>query len=160
MPVITWEAGGSLFSGSFLGFTSLSNDTGRVGNGGDWHGWRDIVVQGALKPDRPGATADPDLDHSENPRLSKRAHHGRSYFFWPSGIPAGAQNAFCLWKVFVVGLAILVMLFYWFHPSLHGRHYLTDVLAGYAMGIAWFGVVYTLVEKYFLTRKVMHANKD
>ena len=62
-------------------------------------------------------------------------------------------------KVFVVGLAILIMLFIGFTRVFTAAHYLTDVLAGYAMGIAWFGVVYTLVEKYFLRRKVMHANK-
>jgi undecaprenyl-diphosphatase len=63
-------------------------------------------------------------------------------------------------KVCVVGLAILIMLFIGFTRVFTAAHYFTDVLAGYAMGIAWFGVVYTLVEKYFLRRKVMHANKE
>jgi undecaprenyl-diphosphatase len=63
-------------------------------------------------------------------------------------------------KVCVVGLAILIMLFIGFTRVFTAAHYFTDVLAGYAMGIAWFGVVYTLVEKYFLRRKVIHANKD
>ncbi len=32
---------------------------------------------------------------------------------------------------------------------LFGTHYVTDVLAGIALGLAWAGVVYTLVERIF-----------
>jgi undecaprenyl-diphosphatase len=60
-------------------------------------------------------------------------------------------------KGFVVAVAILVMLFIGFTRIFTAAHYLTDVLAGYAMGIAWSGVVYTLVERYFINRKVKHA---
>jgi undecaprenyl-diphosphatase len=49
------------------------------------------------------------------------------------------------------------MLFIGFTRIFTAAHYLTDVLAGYAMGIAWSGVVYTLVERYFINRKVKHA---
>ena len=63
-------------------------------------------------------------------------------------------------KVFVVGLAILIMLFIGFTRVFTAAHYLTDVLAGYAMGIAWFGVIYTLIERYFLKREVKHVNKE
>ncbi len=30
-----------------------------------------------------------------------------------------------------------------------GDHFLTDVLAGYAFGLAWAGLVYTTLENYF-----------
>jgi undecaprenyl-diphosphatase len=63
-------------------------------------------------------------------------------------------------KVFVVGLAILIMLFIGFTRVFTAAHYFTDVLAGYAMGIAWSGVVYTLVERYFIKRKVKNVNKE
>ena len=63
-------------------------------------------------------------------------------------------------KGFVVAVAILVMLFIGFTRIFTAAHYLTDVLAGYAIGIAWFGVVYTLVERYFINRKVRHAKKE
>jgi membrane-associated phospholipid phosphatase len=30
-----------------------------------------------------------------------------------------------------------------------GDHYITDIIAGYAAGIAWFGLAYTSVELLF-----------
>jgi membrane-associated phospholipid phosphatase len=56
-------------------------------------------------------------------------------------------------KSFVVAVAILAMLFIGFTRVFTAAHYLTDVLAGYAMGIAWSGVAYTLVELYFQKRR-------
>jgi undecaprenyl-diphosphatase len=63
-------------------------------------------------------------------------------------------------KGMVIAVAIILMLFVGFTRVFTAAHYFTDVLAGYAMGIAWFGVVYTLVERYFVKRKVVHAKRE
>jgi membrane-associated phospholipid phosphatase len=53
------------------------------------------------------------------------------------------------WKWFVIILSVLVMLFIGFSRLFSDGHYLTDLLAGYALGIAWAGLVYTTLEKAF-----------
>jgi undecaprenyl-diphosphatase len=58
-----------------------------------------------------------------------------------------------LWKVVVVVAAISIMGFVGFTRIFTGGHYLTDVLAGYAVGIAWFGVFFTLIELYYQKRR-------
>ncbi len=61
-----------------------------------------------------------------------------------------------LWgKVAVVALAALIVLFIGFSRIFIGDHWLTDVLAGLALGIAWASLVYTAVELVARTR----ANK-
>jgi undecaprenyl-diphosphatase len=67
------------------------------------------------------------------------------------------QSAFG--KGFVVVLAILIMLFIGFTRVFTAAHYLTDVVAGYAMGIAWSGAVYTLVEIYFKKRQSQNVKR-
>jgi len=58
------------------------------------------------------------------------------------------------WK-WTLGIGILVMvLFEGFSRIFHGNHYLTDVLAGQALGIAWVVLVCTVIEGVF-----MKANK-
>jgi undecaprenyl-diphosphatase len=58
------------------------------------------------------------------------------------------------WK-WVVGLtAVIVILFDGYSRVFQGGHYLTDVLAGYALGLAWAALVYTLIERFFMKRKV------
>jgi membrane-associated phospholipid phosphatase len=57
------------------------------------------------------------------------------------------------WKWMVVLGAILTMAFIGFSRLFLGGHYLADILAGYALGIAWAGLVYTLIESLFLKRK-------
>jgi undecaprenyl-diphosphatase len=51
-----------------------------------------------------------------------------------------------LGKALVIVVAVLVILFIGYSRIFVGDHYPTDVLAGYALGIAWSGFVYTLVE--------------
>jgi membrane-associated phospholipid phosphatase len=34
-----------------------------------------------------------------------------------------------------------------------GGHYLTDIIAGYALGLAWAGLVFTLIESLFLNER-------
>ena len=57
------------------------------------------------------------------------------------------------WKVVVVAAALLIIGFVGFSRIFTGGHYLTDILAGYALGIAWSGVVYTLIEIYTQKRR-------
>ena len=57
------------------------------------------------------------------------------------------------WKGVVIAAALLIMGFVGFSRIFTAGHYLTDVLAGYAVGIAFTGAVYTLIEIYFQKRK-------
>lgn len=56
------------------------------------------------------------------------------------------------WKWVVVIASILTMLYIGFSRLFLGGHYLTDLLAGYALGIAWAGLVYTLIERISMGR--------
>ena len=58
------------------------------------------------------------------------------------------------WKAVVIVTAGLIILFIGFSRLFVGDHYLTDVLAGYALGVALCGLVYTLVE--VIARKLEH----
>jgi undecaprenyl-diphosphatase len=64
------------------------------------------------------------------------------------------------WKVAVVAVALLIIGFVGFSRVFTGGHYLTDILAGYAVGIAWFGVAYTLIELYFQNRRSRNVKKE
>ena len=44
--------------------------------------------------------------------------------------------------------------------SFTAAHYLTDVLAGYALGIAWSGAAYTLIEIYFQKRRNQNVKQE
>lgn len=59
------------------------------------------------------------------------------------------------WKVVVIAAALLISIFIGFSRIFTGGHYLTDILAGYAVGIAWSGAAYTLIEIYFQTHRVL-----
>lgn len=52
------------------------------------------------------------------------------------------------WKWFVVLIAVAIILFIGFSRLFLGGHYLTDLIAGYALGLAWGTLVYTLLEKF------------
>jgi membrane-associated phospholipid phosphatase len=56
------------------------------------------------------------------------------------------------WKVVVIVLALLIVFYIGFSRIFVGDHYLTDVIAGLALGVAWSGFVYTLVELIFKKR--------
>ena len=58
------------------------------------------------------------------------------------------------WKWTLGITLLLVILFSGFSRLFHGNHYLTDILAGYALGIAWSVLVWTLIENIFWRRKV------
>jgi undecaprenyl-diphosphatase len=64
------------------------------------------------------------------------------------------------WKGFVAAAALLIISFVGFSRVFTGGHYLTDVLAGYAVGIAWSGLIYTLIELYAQRRRINHVKKE
>ncbi|HEX9386740.1 MAG TPA: phosphatase PAP2 family protein [Anaerolineales bacterium] len=57
------------------------------------------------------------------------------------------------WKWVVVIAALLTIIYIGFSRLFLGGHYLSDILAGYALGIAWAGLVYTLIERISMRRK-------
>ena len=57
------------------------------------------------------------------------------------------------WKAAVIVAAVLIILYIGFSRIFIGDHYLTDVLAGFGLGIAWAGLVYTSIE--LISRKPM-----
>lgn len=63
------------------------------------------------------------------------------------------------WKVMVWVAAVFIVLFIGFTRVFTGGHYLTDILAGYAVGLAWCGAAFTLIELYFRRRKNRHAGE-
>lgn len=63
------------------------------------------------------------------------------------------------WKWMVVLAAAVFILFDGFSRIYQGSHYLTDVLAGYALGLAWAALVYTVIETIFIRRKNQNVEK-
>ena len=53
----------------------------------------------------------------------------------------------------------LIILYIGFSRLFVGDHYLTDVLAGYALGVAWSGLAFTLVELVFKTRIIVYVQE-
>jgi undecaprenyl-diphosphatase len=56
------------------------------------------------------------------------------------------------WKLFVVFMFTLTIVMVALSSLLFGTHYVSDVIAGYALGLAWAGLVYTLAERIFRER--------
>jgi undecaprenyl-diphosphatase len=52
-------------------------------------------------------------------------------------------------KVLAITIASLIVIFIGFSRLYVGDHYLTDVIAGYALGFAWFGLAITSIELFF-----------
>lgn len=63
------------------------------------------------------------------------------------------------WKWVVIAVALLIIGFVGFSRIFTGGHYLTDVLAGYAVGMAWSGLVFTLIELFFKNRRIHNVKK-
>jgi membrane-associated phospholipid phosphatase len=63
-------------------------------------------------------------------------------------------------KALVIIIASLLVLFIGFSRLYIGDHYLTDLIAGYALGIAWFGLTITLIELLFEKRKKKLNNEQ
>jgi membrane-associated phospholipid phosphatase len=60
------------------------------------------------------------------------------------------------WKFAISMTAGLIILYIGFSRLFVGDHYPSDVLAGYALGIAWAGLVYTTIE--WITKKKRNGN--
>jgi len=61
------------------------------------------------------------------------------------------------WK-WLVGIAAIVTILYVGYSRLSlGGHYLTDIIAGYGLGLAWAGLVFTLIERISLKRQTGSA---
>jgi membrane-associated phospholipid phosphatase len=63
------------------------------------------------------------------------------------------------WKWVVAITAVLTMAFIGFSRLYLGGHYLTDIIAGYALGMAWAGLVFTLIESFFINEKLANTNE-
>jgi membrane-associated phospholipid phosphatase len=63
------------------------------------------------------------------------------------------------WKWVVAIAAVLTMTFIGFSRLYLGGHYLTDIIAGYALGLAWAGLVFTLIESFFLNEKLANRKE-
>lgn len=57
------------------------------------------------------------------------------------------------WKVVVAAAAILIIVFVGLTRVFTAGHYLTDVLAGYSLAIAWSSLIFTLIELLFRKRR-------
>ena len=57
------------------------------------------------------------------------------------------------WKWTIVIVSILIMAFVGFSRVFLGGHYLTDVISGYGLGLAWGALVFTVIERFFLKRQ-------
>ena len=64
------------------------------------------------------------------------------------------------WKAVVVAVTLLIIGFIGFSRIFTGGHYLTDILSGYTVGIAWSGAIYTLIELYFQKRRIQNVKKE
>jgi undecaprenyl-diphosphatase len=64
------------------------------------------------------------------------------------------------WKGVVIAAAVLLIGFVGFSRIFTGGHYLTDILSGYSVGLAWSGAAYTLIELYFQKRRNHHVEKE
>ena len=58
------------------------------------------------------------------------------------------------WKWVVALAALVLILFVGFSRVFEGGHYLTDVLAGYSLGMTWGALVYTVFEAFIIRRRV------
>ncbi len=70
------------------------------------------------------------------------------------------KMASAFWKGFVIVAALLIISFIGFSRIFTGGHYLTDVLSGYAVGIAWSGLAFTLIEIIFQKIRSHNVKKE
>jgi undecaprenyl-diphosphatase len=64
------------------------------------------------------------------------------------------------WKFAVIALALLIILYVGFSRVFVGDHYPSDILAGYALGVAWGGLAYTSIEIVSKKLKQRHQISD
>jgi undecaprenyl-diphosphatase len=64
------------------------------------------------------------------------------------------------WKAAMIIFSLLMMVYIGYSRFFMGAHYLTDIVAGYAIGIAWFGLVFTSIELLFKKGNPSYAKKN
>ena len=64
------------------------------------------------------------------------------------------------WKWIVIIITVVVILFIGFSRVFTGGHYPTDVLAGYAVGLAWAGISYMWIENHFVRRDMKNMEGE
>lgn len=69
-----------------------------------------------------------------------------------------SQTTSPFWKWCFALLAVAMMLLIGYSRLYLGDHYLTDVLAGYALGLFWAGLVFTVVETIIQKRNPSHVD--
>ena len=63
------------------------------------------------------------------------------------------------WK-WLTGIgALLVVIFVAFSRVFQGGHYLTDAIGGFAWGLAWAGLAFTVVERIFMHLRIENVKK-
>ena len=65
-----------------------------------------------------------------------------------------------LWKVLVITAALSIIGFIGFSRIFTAGHYLTDILAGYSVGVALFGAIYTCIEIAFQKKRNKNVKKE
>jgi membrane-associated phospholipid phosphatase len=55
----------------------------------------------------------------------------------------------------IVIVSLLTMAYIGFSRVFLGGHYLSDVLAGYGLGLAWGALVFTIIESLFVRRRAV-----
>jgi membrane-associated phospholipid phosphatase len=60
-------------------------------------------------------------------------------------------SLFWKWVIAIAGIA--TVLFIGYSRLFEGGHYLMDLIAGAALGIAWGGLVYTVLETFVVRRR-------
>ncbi len=63
------------------------------------------------------------------------------------------------WKWVIALAALALVLFVGFSRAFEGGHYVSDVLAGYAVALAWGGLVYTLLDGLAARRQTARQHR-
>lgn len=101
-----------------------------------------------------------DLDPGQHPGFPSGHAVATVTFYGLLAYLLGSKITSSFWKVVVVAVVLLIIGFVGFSRIFTGGHYLTDILSGYAVGIAWSGAVYTLIELYFQKRRTQNVKKE
>lgn len=62
-------------------------------------------------------------------------------------------------KALIIILAVVFNLYIGFDRVFTAAHYLTDVLAGYGLGLAWLAIVFPMVEIYYRDKRSKNGKK-